>query len=50
VHTEVANFKGPANQVDTQNFYDNVLVDIRFENGGLGSISGICLAVMGTTR
>jgi myo-inositol 2-dehydrogenase/D-chiro-inositol 1-dehydrogenase/scyllo-inositol 2-dehydrogenase (NAD+) len=28
--------------VDTQNFYDNVLVDIRFENGGLGSISGIC--------
>jgi len=42
VYTEVANFKGPANQVDTPNFYDNVLVDIRFENGGLGSISGIC--------
>ncbi len=42
VYTEVANFKGPANGVDTPNFYDNDLVNIRFESGGLGSISGIC--------
>ncbi len=42
VYTEVANFKGPANQIDTPNFYDNSLVNIRFESGGLGSISGIC--------
>jgi scyllo-inositol 2-dehydrogenase (NAD+) len=42
VYTEVANFKGPARGVDTPNFYDNVLVNIRFENGGIGSISGIC--------
>ena len=42
VYTEVANFKGPANHIDTPNFYDNVLVNIRFEGGGLGSISGIC--------
>jgi myo-inositol 2-dehydrogenase/D-chiro-inositol 1-dehydrogenase/scyllo-inositol 2-dehydrogenase (NAD+) len=42
VYTEVANFKGPANHVDTPNFYDNVLVNLRFEGGGLGSISGIC--------
>jgi myo-inositol 2-dehydrogenase/D-chiro-inositol 1-dehydrogenase/scyllo-inositol 2-dehydrogenase (NAD+) len=28
--------------VDTPNFYDNVLVNIRFENGGLGSITGVC--------
>lgn len=42
VYVEVANFKGPALQVDTPNFYDNVLVNIRFENGGLGSISGVC--------
>jgi len=42
VYTEVANFKGAANQVDTPNFYDNVLVNIRFESGGLGSISGVC--------
>jgi predicted dehydrogenase len=42
VYTEVANFKGPANQIDTPHFYDNVLVNIRFEGGGLGSISGIC--------
>lgn len=42
VYTEVANFKGAANNVDTPNFYDNVLVNIKFESGGLGSISGIC--------
>jgi myo-inositol 2-dehydrogenase/D-chiro-inositol 1-dehydrogenase/scyllo-inositol 2-dehydrogenase (NAD+) len=42
VYTEVANFKGPANKVDTPNFYDNVLVNLRFESGGLGSISGVC--------
>lgn len=42
VYVEVANFKGAARGVDTPNFYDNCLVNIRFENGGLGSISGIC--------
>ena len=42
VYVETANFKGAARGVDTPNFYDNVLVNIRFENGGLGSISGIC--------
>lgn len=42
VYVEVANFKGAAYQVDTPNFYDNVLVNVRFENGGLGSITGIC--------
>lgn len=42
VHVEVANFKGEARGVDEENFYDNSLVNIRFENGGLGSISGVC--------
>jgi predicted dehydrogenase len=42
VYTEVANFKGAANNVDAPNFYDNVLVNIKFESGGLGEISGIC--------
>jgi predicted dehydrogenase len=42
VYTEVANFKGPAHQVDTPNFYDNALVNIKFESGGLGLISGVC--------
>ena len=42
VYTEVANFKGPANNVDTPNFYDNALVNIKFESGGLGLISGVC--------
>jgi myo-inositol 2-dehydrogenase/D-chiro-inositol 1-dehydrogenase/scyllo-inositol 2-dehydrogenase (NAD+) len=42
VYTEVANFKGPAHNVDALNFYDNALVSLRFESGGLGSISGVC--------
>jgi predicted dehydrogenase len=42
VYTEVANFKGAARGVDTPNFYDNALVNIRFESGGLGNISGVC--------
>ncbi len=42
VYVEVANFKGAARGIDTPHFYDNVLVTIRFESGGLGNISGIC--------
>lgn len=42
VYVEVANLKGEANQIDTPHYYDNALVNIRFESGALGSISGIC--------
>lgn len=42
VYTEVANFKGAAYHVDTPNFYDNALVNVKFKNGGLGMISGVC--------
>lgn len=42
VYTEIADFKGKENNVDTPHFYDNVLVNIRFESGGIGTISGIC--------
>jgi myo-inositol 2-dehydrogenase/D-chiro-inositol 1-dehydrogenase/scyllo-inositol 2-dehydrogenase (NAD+) len=42
VYVEVANFKGAAHNVDTPNFYDNVLTNIKFESGGLGNISGVC--------
>jgi predicted dehydrogenase len=42
VYTEVANFKGAANNVDTPNFYDNVLVNVKFECGSLGMLSGVC--------
>ena len=42
VYTEVANLKGEKLGVDTKNFYDNVMVNVRFENGSLGSITGIC--------
>jgi predicted dehydrogenase len=42
VYAEVSNFKGPKYNIETEHFYDNALVNIRFENGGLGSISGVC--------
>ena len=42
VYAEVANFKGERDGVRTEHFYDNVLVNIRFESGALGSISGVC--------
>jgi myo-inositol 2-dehydrogenase/D-chiro-inositol 1-dehydrogenase/scyllo-inositol 2-dehydrogenase (NAD+) len=42
VYAEVANFKGERDGVHTPHFYDNVLVNVRFESGALGSISGIC--------
>ncbi len=42
VYTEAANFKGAAHGVNTPHFYDTALVSIRFEDGSLGSISGVC--------
>lgn len=42
VYAEVANFKGLSLKVDTPNFYDNAIVNVRFESGALGSISGVC--------
>jgi len=42
VYAEIANFKGDSHNISSPDFYDNALVSIRFENGGLGSISGIC--------
>lgn len=42
VYTEVANLKGEKFNVDTPNFYDTVLVSIRFESGSLGMFSGVC--------
>lgn len=42
VYTEVANFKGEKRGVETDNFYDNAMVNLHFDSGGLGSISGVC--------
>lgn len=42
VYAEVANFKGERFNVDTPDFYDTVLVNMRFESGGLGMFSGVC--------
>lgn len=42
IYAEVANFKGAARGVTSEHFYDNIMVNIRFESGGLGNISGTC--------
>lgn len=42
VFTEVAHFKGAQRGVTAENFYDNAIVSIKFENGSLGSISSVC--------
>lgn len=42
IYVEVANFKGDERGVEAENFYDNMIASLKFESGGLGSISGIC--------
>lgn len=42
IYAETANFKGAARGVDVPEFYDTALVQMRFANQGLGSISGVC--------
>ena len=42
IYLEVANFKGAERGVDTENYYDNMIASLKFESGGLGSISGVC--------
>ncbi len=42
VYVEVANFKGEARGVDTPNFYDTALAQIKFESGAIASITGVC--------
>ena len=42
IYLEVANFKGAERGVDTENYYDTMIASLKFESGGLGSISGVC--------
>jgi predicted dehydrogenase len=42
IYLEVANFKGKERGVDTEHYYDNMIASLKFESGGLGSISGVC--------
>ena len=42
VFVETANFKGAARGVEDPDFYDTAIVSIRFDNGSLGTISGVC--------
>lgn len=42
VYAEILNAKGAARDVTHPDFYDNVLVTVRFDDGTLGNLSGIC--------
>lgn len=42
IYLEVANFKGAERGVDNENFYDTMILNLKFESGGVGSISGVC--------
>jgi predicted dehydrogenase len=42
VYADIANFKGDARGVDVADFYDTAVVQLRFDGGGIGSISGVC--------
>jgi myo-inositol 2-dehydrogenase/D-chiro-inositol 1-dehydrogenase/scyllo-inositol 2-dehydrogenase (NAD+) len=42
VYAEIAAFKGERYGIEDPHFYDNALVTLRFEGGGLGMISGVC--------
>jgi myo-inositol 2-dehydrogenase/D-chiro-inositol 1-dehydrogenase/scyllo-inositol 2-dehydrogenase (NAD+) len=42
IYLEVANFKGVERGVPFEHFYDNMITTLKFESGGLGSISGVC--------
>lgn len=42
IHLEVANFKGEERGVDAEHYYDTMIANLKFESGGLGSISGVC--------
>jgi predicted dehydrogenase len=47
VYAEVANVKGAARGVDTEGFYDNAVVSLRFKGGAIGTIDGTCPADYG---
>ena len=42
IYVEVSNFKGAERGIDTENYYDTMIANLKFESGGLGSISGVC--------
>ncbi len=47
VYAETANFKGHARGVTAPDFYDNVVVALRFVSGAIGTIDGTCPADYG---
>ncbi|MGD0440848.1 MAG: Gfo/Idh/MocA family oxidoreductase [Acidimicrobiales bacterium] len=47
VYAETANFKGRERGVTAADFYDNVVVSLRFSSGAIGTIDGTCPADYG---
>lgn len=47
VYAEVANHKGAALGVESEGFYDNAVVTLRFASSALGAIDGVCPAQYG---
>jgi myo-inositol 2-dehydrogenase/D-chiro-inositol 1-dehydrogenase/scyllo-inositol 2-dehydrogenase (NAD+) len=47
VYAETANFKGRERGVTAPDFYDNVVVSLRFASGAIGTIDGTCPADYG---
>lgn len=42
IYVETANYKGDERGVPFEDFYDNMMASLKFENGALGNISGTC--------
>jgi predicted dehydrogenase len=42
IYVQVAKFKGKARGINVANYYDNFVASFRYENGGLGSLTGTC--------
>lgn len=47
VYAEVANHKGAALGIESEGFYDNAVVTLRFASSALGAIDGVCPAQYG---
>jgi predicted dehydrogenase len=47
VYAEVVNHKGASRGVETEDFYDNAVVSLRFRSGAIGTIDGTCPADYG---
>jgi len=42
IFVQVANFKGKARGITTDHYYDNLVANIKYQSGGLGSLTSVC--------